>query len=110
MAKVFDFRKFISRIIKDFEMLEIVIFLLLLALLPLPYGYYIILKFFVCFTAIRQLCITQKSTIDTNLILIAIALLYNPIIKIPLGRTIWIIVNVLTSIYFVYYLKNKRSI
>ncbi len=92
-------------------MLVLIIFLLIIAaLFSLPYGYYILLKFLVCFTAIRQLYITQHNSIDTNLILVTIALLYNPIIKIPLGRTIWIIVNILTAIYFVYYLKNQRRI
>lgn len=91
-------------------MISLTIILLFIALLPLPYGYYILLKFLVCFTAIRQLCVAENMNVDNNLVWTAIVILYNPIIKIPLGRTIWVIVNILTAIYFIYYLKNKRRV
>lgn len=90
-------------------MIPFSIIFLFLALLPLPYGYYILLRFLVCFGTIRELFIAPSNNIDTTFILIAIAVLYNPIIKMPLGRPIWTIVNVLTALYFIFYLFKKHN-
>lgn len=90
-------------------MIFLLIIFLFLALLPLPYGYYILLRFLVCFGTIRELFIAPSNNTDTIFILIAIAVLYNPIIKMPLGRPIWTIVNVLTALYFIFYLFKKHN-
>lgn len=90
-------------------MIFLLIIFLFLALLPLPYGYYILLRFLVCFGTIRELFIVPLNNMDTTFILIAIAVLYNPIIKMPLGRPIWTIVNVLTALYFIFYLFKKHN-
>ena len=82
--------------------------LLFFALLPLPYGYYILLRFTVCFGSIYEIITNPTLNKDTIFIFIAIAVLYNPIIKMPLGRSIWMIVNVLTAIYFAYQLYRRR--
>lgn len=79
--------------------------LFLCTIISLPYGYYILLKFLVCFTAIREIFLTKNKNIDTVSFLAAIAVLYNPIIRIPLGKNIWCVVNILTAIYFLYRLK-----
>lgn len=79
--------------------------LLLAAIISLPYGYYILLKFLVCFTAIREIFLIKNKNIDTVLFLVAIAALYNPIIRIPLGKNIWCVINILTAVYFIYRLK-----
>ena len=63
--------------------------LLFFALLPLPYGYYILLRFTVCFGSIYEIITNPTLNKDTIFIFIAIAVLYNPIIKMPLGRSIW---------------------
>ena len=90
-------------------MVLINIILLLLALLPLPYGYYILLRFAVCFGVLRELFIAPSNNTDTTFILFVIAILYNPIIKMPLGKPIWTIVNILTVIYFAYYLLTIKG-
>ena len=90
-------------------MIFLLIIFLFLALLPLPYGYYILLRFLVCFGTIRELFIAASNNTNTTFILIAIAVLYNPIIKMPLGRPIWTIVNVLTALYFIFYLFKKHN-
>ena len=84
------------------------IILLLIALLPLPYGYYILLRFAVCFGLIYEIITNPILNRDTIFIFIAIAVLYNPIIKMPLGKPIWMIVNVLTATYFAYQLYRRR--
>ena len=90
-------------------MIFLLIIFLFLALLSLPYGYYILLRFLVCFGTIRELFISPSNNTDTTFILIAIAVLYNPIIKMPLGRPIWTIVNVITALYFIFYLCKKQN-
>ncbi len=84
------------------------IILLFFALLPLPYGYYILLRFFICFGLIYEVITKTKLDTETITIFIALAILYNPIIKMPLGKPIWMIVNVLTAIYFAYQLYERR--
>ena len=92
-------------------MILLSIILLFIALLPLPYGYYILLKLIICFSCIREIVIGKKDNIDTILLLLAIAVLYNPIVKMPLGKPLWCVVNVLTASYFIYYLfKNRRML
>lgn len=92
-------------------MLVLSIVLLLIALLPLPYGYYILLKLVICFSCIREIIIGSKDNVDELLFFLAITILYNPIVKMPLGKAIWSIVNVLTASYFIYHLfKNRRII
>lgn len=88
----------------------LLIILLLAALLPLPYGYYILLRFFVCFGSFYEVIANPTLNKDTILIFIAIAVLYNPIIKMPLGRPIWSIVNIITAIYLIYYLWKCKNI
>lgn len=84
--------------------------LFLFALAPMPYGYYYILKFVVLITSIIE--ITFLVELNNNefkndiIFLGAIALLYNPIIIIPLGRPFWTIVNIGTVLYYLFY-SNK---
>lgn len=81
---------------------------LFIALLPLPYGYYILLRFVVCFAAIREICLLKNNSVDTILILTGIAILYNPIIKMPLGRSLWLVVNIITALFFIHYIIKRR--
>lgn len=88
------------------------IIMLLLALLPLPYGYYYILKTIVCVTSIREILVerkTQDKLTDKALIFIVLAVLYNPLVAIPLGKLIWSAVNGLTIAYFIYYQTTRRG-
>ena len=88
-------------------MILILIILLLLAILTLPYGYYILFRFIVCVGVIRELFLAPSNNTDTTISLVAIAVLYNPIIKMALGRPIWTIVNIITALYFIFYLSKK---
>ncbi|MEI3270050.1 MAG: DUF6804 family protein [Candidatus Gastranaerophilaceae bacterium] len=90
-------------------MILILIILLLLAILPLSYGYYILLRFLVCVGVIRELFLAPSNNTDTTISLVAIAVLYNPIIKMALGRPIWTIVNIVTALYFIFYLSNNKK-
>ena len=78
----------------------IAIVMLLWALNPEnPYGYYIILRIVCCaiFVYLTYKCIWQKKE-GLAWILGVTAFVYNPIIRIPLNREIWSVVNVITII------------
>ena len=74
--------------------------LLFLAVLPLPYGYYEILRVAVCLGIIFML-ISSWSTLDsaTKAILIVIALLFNPFSPIYLSKMVWVVIDFIAGIY-----------
>lgn len=74
--------------------------LVLLALFPLPYAYYVFLRivmFLFCgFLAYKQW--VEESAADKWVVVLgALALLYNPIFPIYLSREIWSVLNILTA-------------
>ena len=73
--------------------------LLLSCLLPLPYGYFQLVRFLgmVGFGYLAVLASSKKKK-NEMVIFIALALLFQPFIKIALGRTIWNIVDVVIAI------------
>lgn len=68
--------------------------LLLIALLPFPYGYYIFLRSCICVWCLWML--PQHPHMIARTVLCGIALLYNPIIRVSLTRSIWSSLNILT--------------
>jgi magnesium-transporting ATPase (P-type) len=77
---------------------------LLLAILPLPYLYYMALRWLVVGSAayflIRHQRRWKREMNGWNLLFIGVAVLYNPIIPIQLPKLIWIGINVGTAFLF----------
>lgn len=76
--------------------------LLLIAVFPLPYGYYTF-----CRIAITAITIyVALNHLDRNTssfyIFICFAILFNPLIPIHLSREIWMPIDVILSFYFIY--------
>ena len=72
--------------------------LLVLALADLPYGYYTFLRIVVCATAVfGAFKATSINAEGWTLILGGIAVLFNPIIPIHLGRNVWALVDLLAA-------------
>jgi len=89
------------RILKPLNAIMIV--MLGIALLPIRwYGYYILLKFVVCggcaFLAANAYDDGRKHLVW---FLGGLAVLYNPIIRFPLGRELWMVINILTIIVLI---------
>lgn len=65
-----------------------------IALLEMPYGYYLLLRVLVfcvsCYLAVHSY---QRRQETWAWIFIGAAIIYNPIIRLPLGSEIWPIVN-----------------
>ncbi len=69
-----------------------------------PYGYYIFLRFSIFLIALYLIAAQAvKLEIEYFLyVLIGVVIIYNPFIKVHLGRDIWGIVNICTIILFIY--------
>jgi len=94
----------------------VAIIMLIWALTPNPYGYYIILRWIVFFISIY--CAYKAYTIKNEIWIWIYGLMagvYNPIISLHLGKSIWQITNVITAIVimislFSLKLKNKNCL
>ncbi len=84
---------------------------LILALLPMPYGYYTILRILGSVVFILQLINIPKnkrrSWNKEFILCIVLIILFQPIVRLPLGRPIWNIIDVATAIWLLLNL-NKR--
>ena len=85
--------------------------LLLLCLFSMPYGYYTFVRFvsMVAFGVIAYRYYTQHKIVLT-ITFASLALLFQPFVKIALGRTMWNIVDVAVAILlFVLMAKEKNK-
>lgn len=73
--------------------------LLLLCLLPMPYGYYQIFRYIaVVGFAILAYYEYERKNIPLVIAFVALALLFQPLAKVPLGRQVWIIIDVVVAV------------
>lgn len=85
--------------------------MLLLALAPLPYGYYTFLRLVVTVGAVGLGWIEyqQSHRLTVWVVLFGlIALLFNPLIPVHLNREAWAVVDIIGAIVFVAYWWLKR--
>ena len=85
------------------NLIKIILSLLfLICLFNMPYGYYQIVRFvgFLGFILLAYKSYTDKA-INMAIIYYGLAILFQPIFKLALGRTIWNIVDVLVSIFLI---------
>ena len=90
-----------SRFIKYFVILSI--FMLFGAIAEWPYGYYILLRWITCITSILVAFQAFEKNIDwAKVVFIVIAILFNPLAPIYLSRSIWISLDIITGILFIF--------
>jgi uncharacterized membrane protein YccC len=67
----------------------------------MPYGYYTLVRLIAMFSFILFALNENKkvNSQTTMLVFVFLAVLFQPIFKIPLGRTIWNIVDVLVAVF-----------
>ena len=77
--------------------------LLLLCLLPLPYGYYNLMRIIaiICF-GIMAFKYFKERKVELGIIFTGLIILFQPLIKIQLGRTLWNIVDVIVACLLLY--------
>jgi hypothetical protein len=73
--------------------------MLLVCLLNMPYGYYQAVRISgaLGFTLLAYYCHEQNRKIEV-IVYVLLALLFQPFIKVSLGRTIWNVVDVIVSV------------
>ena len=78
--------------------------MLLIALLPLPYGYYMLLRWIVCLAAaaIAWMILRRDREALAGWLMTGCAVLYNPVTSIHLDRGVWMVVNLATVALFVW--------
>ncbi|NDW12374.1 hypothetical protein D0T50_05655 [Bacteroides sp. 214] len=73
--------------------------LLLLCLLDMPYGYYILVRYIATIVfGILAYRNHGKSPEWLTIVWVALAVLFQPFIKLPLGRELWNVVDVVTAV------------
>lgn len=97
------------RILKPLNAIMIV--MLGIALLPIRwYGYYMLLKLVVCggcvFLAANAYDDGRKHLVW---FMGGLAVLYNPIIRFPLGRELWMVINILTIIVLIAAMRSLKK-
>ena len=73
--------------------------LLLLCLADMPYGYFQFVRFcaLVGFSVLAYFSYQQNRNVET-IIFVTLAILFQPLMKIALGRTLWNVVDVIVAI------------
>ncbi|MBO5563730.1 MAG: hypothetical protein J5939_08465 [Bacteroidales bacterium] len=78
---------------------------LLLCLFDMPYGFYSLVRFSVttafCYLAFKS---NESGNKERVFLFIILATLFQPFFKIPLGRVIWNIVDVVIAAFLIYLL------
>ena len=85
---------------KHRSLVVVVIVVLLLAIMPVwPYVFYQALRVFVCGTSAYLAYEVHKNKEDGTVILMIIAVLFNPIIPAFLFRSAWTVIDLITAGY-----------
>ena len=82
--------------------------LLFVAVLPLPYAYYEILRVVVCLGALYML-VKEWPLLEgqTKGVFIVLAVLFNPFSPIYLSKIIWMIIDIVAGVYLLQLKKPK---
>jgi hypothetical protein len=80
--------------------------LLLACLLPMPYGYYQLVR--VVATAAFAFFAYQERENSLLWVFVGLALLFQPFEKIALGRTVWNIVDIAVALFLVWYGRGRH--
>ncbi len=88
----------------------IIAFALLLCLLDMPYGYYQLVRF-LCLIVFGFFAFDSFNRDKTyfGLIYLSLAILFQPIIKIALGRTIWNIVDIIVAVFLIWTIIKRKD-
>ena len=92
--------------------LILVAFLLLLCLAPMPYGYYTLVRFAAMIVfGVMAYKYYQVKKEGMAITFGALTLLFQPFIKIALGRTMWNIVDVVVAVLLIilFFTENKKE-
>ena len=83
------------------DLITIAAVVVAIGLLPLPYGYYVLLRLFLCGVS-RYFLTRPRGVRDAEKwVLGGLVVLYNPIFPIELGsKLLWSVINIATVVWF----------
>lgn len=83
--------------------------MLLLCLADMPYGYYELVRFIAMILfGYMAVLYYKKENMSLTITFAGLALLFQPFVKIALGRTIWNIVDVIVAVLLILLLLNSK--
>lgn len=83
--------------------------MLLLCLADMPYGYYELVRFIAMILfGYMAVLYYRKESMPLTVTFAGLALLFQPFVKIALGRTIWNIVDVIVAVLLILLLLNSK--
>ena len=89
---------------------QILIIALVLCLAPMPYGYYILVRYFAMIVfGLMTYQYYQEKKENLMITFGALAVLFQPFLKIPLGRIVWNIVDVAIAIVLLVILLKEHE-
>ena len=72
-----------------------------IGMLPLPYGYYMLLRLFLCGVSLYFLTRPRGIADGEKWVLAGLVVLYNPLVPIELGsKLLWSVINIATVVWF----------
>lgn len=84
---------------------------LIVCLFPMPYGYYTLVRFvaMILFGCMAY-SFYKEEKIPLCILFVALALLFQPFMKVTLGRTMWNVIDVILAVALVilWYSNNKQ--
>ena len=85
--------------------------ILLLCLFPMPYGFYTLARFvMMVFFAIFAYLHYSKNETSMLIIFASLAIMFQPFVKLALGRVVWNIVDVLVALFLlILVIKDLRT-
>lgn len=85
--------------------------LLFLALLNLPYEYYIFLRWAITIIALFITFVIWDKLENMKWMSVIIAIIYNPIVPVYLSRNVWILIDILSGLIFliILFMYKKRA-
>lgn len=88
------------------RLLLILVILLLLCLAPLPYGYFQFIRF-AAMAGFVYMGIKEET--DIKYVFFGLAILFQPFIKIALGRSVWNVVDVMVAVFLLVLTFSKNN-
>lgn len=83
---------------------------MLLCLAPMPYGYYMLVRIAAVVAFGAMACDYAKGKRESMLwICVAAILLFQPFFKIPLGRGLWNVVDIVAALFIGYNVREGRK-
>jgi hypothetical protein len=83
--------------------------LLILAVFPFPYGYYTFLRIATtCGAILYCFHFVGKNQMNIVYLFALIGILFNPLIPVYFGKEIWMVIDIITAVLFIYFNYEKR--